>query len=421
MNKPDGFSITHYTLNITQSLPYNEGMAYPQLQVAPSAAKRIQHFDCWVFRDELLVPKDAPPNGAVVELIDRHGAFLGYAFYSAHAHVAARVVSTLKDCLVDRALFAQRIAAAIAHRKTITGTNAKRLIFSEADGLPGLIVDQYADILVLQSRTAGLEAWKSVVIDILRQALRPKGILERSDKEFRDEEGLPAVTQVLTGSIPERILIDEDGLQFWVDPHRGHKTGFYLDQRDTRHLVRRLIMPGQRVADICSYTGAFGIACASQGARVVCVEQQEPLLALAEEHARLNHVEGQVECVVADAFYWLETKAKGRDRFDWVLLDPPGLAKSKTDILKARQALHHLLVQALGLLAQRGTLVLSVCTYHLLGLTEEIVRIAAAERGVRLCVRGLSMQAADHPWILQMPMTRYLMTWLIQRDARPAA
>ena len=409
------FHLTHYTSNITQSFVcYNDAMASPQLEVSPSAAKRIRHFDCWVFRDELKTPEPSIPNGEVVELIDRHGAFLAYAFYGARSHIAARVVSTAKDRPVDRTLLAQRLKAALGRRQAITDTNAKRLVFSEADGLPGLIVDQYADYLVLQSRTAGLEQWKSVVVDLLMDALHPTGILERSDKEFRDEEGLDAVTRVVTGTVPERIRIEERGLSFWIDPHRGQKTGFYLDQRDTRRCVRELIQSGQRVADVCAYTGAFGLGAASRGAQVVCIEQQESCVELARENAALNRLADRVEFVTGDAFYWLEAAAKRGDQFDWVLLDPPGLAKSKAELPKARQALHHLVRNALVLLGSTGTLVLSICTYHLLSASEEIVRIAAEEQGLRLQVVGLSLQASDHPWILQMPMTRYLMSWFVQ-------
>ena len=396
-------------------------MPCPILSVSPAAAKRVQHHDCWVFRDELDPPADPPPNGEVVELADRHGRFLAYAFYSGSSHIAARVVSLERDQTVDRSLLKRRLAAALERRQAIRDTNARRLVFSEADGLPGLIVDQYADSLVLQMRTAGMERWKTAVVDALRELVKPAGILERSDKEFRDEEGLPPVVQLLHGRVPERIRIEEHGLHFWVDPHRGHKTGFYLDQRDTRRLIRELIQPGQRVADVCAYTGAFGIGAASRGARVVCVEQAEPLLELVRENAALNGVEERIERVAADAFYWLEAKAAQGERFDWVLLDPPSLAKSKAEVLKGRQALHHLLVHALALLTEKGTLVLSLCTYHLLGLAEEILRIAAAECGARLRVVAVTMQAADHPWVLQMPMTRYLMSWTVRRDGPPAA
>ncbi|MBI1992363.1 MAG: class I SAM-dependent rRNA methyltransferase [Candidatus Omnitrophica bacterium] len=335
-------------------------MALPQLTVAPSAAKRVRHHDCWVFKDELTSPTHSLRNGELVELADRHGAFLAYALYSAHSHIAARVVSTEQRRPWDRTLLAERLTTAIARRATLLGTNAKRLVFSA--------------------------------------------------------EGLPSLTQVLDGTVPERIRIEEDGLQFWVDPYHGQKTGFYLDQRQTRQWVRQRVRSGERVVDVCAYTGAFGIGAASRGAQVVCVEQDEGCLTLAKENAQLNQVEERMGFVAGDAFYWLKAKAESAERFDWVLLDPPSLAKSKADTLKGRQALHHLLVHALGLLAAGGTLALSVCTYHLLGLTEEILRIAAAERGVRLRILAVTMQANDHPWILQMPMTRYLMSWMAQRD-----
>ena len=396
-------------------------MAYPQVRVAPSAAKRIRHHDCWVFRDELLPPAPAAGNGELVELIDPHGTVLGAAFYSVHSHIAARVVTTRSDQPIDRGFFAERLQASLTRRRLLTGTNARRLVFSEADGLPGLIVDQYADVLVLQCRTAGMERWKSLIVDLLTEAVHPKGILERSDKAFRDEEGLPPLVQVLSGTVPERILIEEDGLRFWVDPYRGHKTGFYLDQRQTRRLVRARIQPGQRVADVCAYTGAFGIGAASRGAHVLCIEREEPWIALAKENAALNGLASRMEFIAGDAWYWLEAAASGRRRMDWVLLDPPSLAKGKAEVPKGRQVLHHLLRHAFGALAPGGMLAVSVCTYHLLGVADEIIRIAAADHAIRLRVLGLSLQADDHPWILQMPMTRYLMSWLVQCDGRPAA
>lgn len=391
-------------------------MSLPRVTIASKAAQRVRNYDAWVFRDELDGPADGVPNGEVVELIDQHGTFVAYAFYSATAHVAARALGIDRAQPFDRTLLSQRLRAAIDRRQSIGGTNAKRLVFSEADGLPGLIVDQYADVLVLQIRTAGMERWKPDAVEQLRRLLRPRGILERSDKEFRQAEGLPPVTQILDGTVPDRVEIKEHGLRFFVDPHHGQKTGFYLDQRETRQLVRGLIRPGQRVADVFAYTAAFGIAAAAQGARVVCVEREESCLALGKAHAELNGVTEHIEWVNGDAFYWLEAKAKSRERFDWVLLDPASLAKTKSDTLKGRQALHHLVVNGLQLLEPQGTLALSVCTYHLLGIVEEVLRIAAGDRGTRLRVRAVSMQAADHPWILQMLMTRYLATWIVQRE-----
>ena len=396
-------------------------MAYPQLTVSPEAAKRLRNFDCWVFRDELIRPPAALPSGEPVELIDRHGAFLGYAFYNAAARIAARVISRDSSAPVERTLFAQRLTEALARRASLEGTTARRLVFSEADGLPGLIVDQYGDHLVLQIRTAGLEPWRAVLVELLRDAVRPKGILERSDKEFRQEEGLAPTAGVLRGAVPDRILIREEPWQFWVDPHRGLKTGFYLDQRLTRRKLREAVAPHQRVLDAFSYTGSLGIAAATGGARVVCVEQQEPFLELAKENAKLNGVADRMEFVAGNAFYWLDAQAKGSTRYDWVLLDPPALAKSKAAVHQGRQALHHLLVHGLRALAPEGRMLVSVCTYHLLRDLEEIVRLAAGDADVRLTVRDQWAQASDHPWILQLPATRYLVSWVLACDAPSTA
>lgn len=396
-------------------------MTLPQIPVHANAARRVRHFDGWVFQDELKAPAGVAP-GTIVELLEESGAFLAYAFYHPQARLAARVLSIEQHDLPEPGgWLARRLRAAIARRDGLNASAGRRLIFSEADGLPGLIVDQYAGILVAQLRAAGWEPWRSHLVDHLRAALKPSGILERSDKEFRQEEGLPLVTQVLHGAVPERVQIEEDELKLLVDPHHGQKTGFYLDQRETRRAIRRRVTRGERVADVFSYTGAFGIGAAAQGAAVVCVEQDEGHLALAKENAALNGVAARMTFVAGNAFYWLEAKAEAGERFDWVLLDPPSLAKTKADVAKGRQALHHLLRHGLALMAEEGRLALSVCTYHLLEPAEEILRIAANERPIRLQVEALSLQAPDHPWIVQLPMSRYLMSWMARRAALPAA
>ena len=391
-------------------------MPTPELTVSSAAAKRLANFDCWVFRDELASPPPDLPDGACVRMLDGRGVFLGYGFFSASSHIALRRISREQNEEPSPDLFRQRIRAAVAKRKAFPAEAGRRLVSSEADDFPGLIVDQYGPVLVVQLRIAGLEPWRAALTEILSRELRPAGILERSDKEFRADEGLPERREVLHGSVAERIMIQDNGLRWIVDPYQGHKTGFYLDQRDTRAWVWSRVQPGQKVLDVFAYTGVFGIGAAKQGAQAVLVERQEPLLEIAREQAALNGVSDRIQTVAADAFYWLQAKCEGRERYDWVLLDPPGLSKAKADVPQARQSLHRLLVHALPLLAPEGKLVLSICTYHLLGLTEEIVRIAAAECGIRLRIIGLTLQAPDHPWILQVPATRYLMSWVIARD-----
>ena len=396
-------------------------MALPQVVIQPHAAKRVRHHDGWIFRDELIRAPADLPAGELVEAITDGGGFAAICAFNPASHIVLRVFTTIPGDTIDRAWLARRMARAVAKRIALTGTDAKRLIFSEADGLPGLIVDQYGAHLVIQIRTAGMERLRDLVVDLLQEQLQPAGILERSDKEFRQEEGLAPTAGVLRGAVPDRILIREEPWQFWVDPHRGLKTGFYLDQRLTRRKLREAVAPNQRVLDAFSYTGSLGIAAATGGARVVCVEQQEPFLELAKENAKLNGVADRMEFVAGNAFYWLDAQAKGSTRYDWVLLDPPALAKSKAAVHQGRQALHHLLVHGLRALAPEGRMLVSVCTYHLLRNLEEIVRIAAGDDDVRLTVRDQWAQASDHPWILQLPATRYLVSWVLACDAPSTA
>ncbi len=392
-------------------------MARPRITITSAAIKRVRNHDGWVFRDEILRADASLPAGELVDVTDHQERFVACAFYNAHSHIPLRIVSLDADEANDPTWLPHRITQAIAQRQRLTHTNAKRLIFSEADRLPGLIVDQYADYLVVQFRSAGMDRLRGIVVESLHALLQPQGMLERSDKEFREEEGLPAITQVLRGDVPQRILIEEGPLRFLVDPYQGLKTGFYLDQRPTRTRLLALVEPNQRVLDAFSYTGSLGIAAARRGARVVCVEQQESFIELAKENARLNGVEDRIEWVAGDAFYWLTAQAESKTNFQWVVLDPPALAKQKSQVVKGRQALHHLVVHALRLLPPDGSLLLSVCTYHLLNATEEIVRIASADVGCRLSVRDQWLQAEDHPWILHVPATRYLTSWHFSTNA----
>ncbi|MBI2885238.1 MAG: class I SAM-dependent rRNA methyltransferase [Candidatus Omnitrophica bacterium] len=396
-------------------------MALPQVVIQPHAAKRVRHHDGWIFRDEIVRAPEGLPAGELVEAVTDRGGFAATCAFNPASHIPLRVFTTTSGDTIDRAWLARRLARAVAKRARITGTDAKRLVFSEADGLPGLIADQYGTALVIQIRTAGMERLRDLMVDLLHEQLQPSGILERSDKEFRQEEGLAPTAGVLRGAVPERILIREEPWQFWVDPHHGLKTGFYLDQRLTRQKLRQAVEPNHRVLDTFSYTGSMGIAAATRGARVVCVEQQEPFVELAKENAKLNGVADRMEFVAGNAFYWLDAQAKGPSRYDWVVLDPPALAKSKAATQQGRRALHHLLVQGLRALAPEGRMLLSVCTYHLLRDLEEIVRIAAGDDDVRLTVCDQWTQASDHPWILQLPATRYLASWLLERDAPSAA
>lgn len=383
------------------------------VRVAPSAAKRLNNAYAWVFRDEMVRIQGSPESGDLVLLETARGETLGIGWYSATSHITVRLASRTLRALDEQWLPAM-LRAAVDRRAPLTETDAMRLVYAEADGLPGLIVDRYAEYLVIQLRHPGMARWREAIVDSLNALVHPRGMLERSDMESQSHEGLPPVTQVLRGEVPARLQIREGPLRFWVDPHRGHKTGFYLDQRELRAALRAMPASG-RVCDLFAYTGSLGIAAAAGGAAAVtCVEQDEPQLALAREQAALNGVAERVECVAGDVFYWLDFKANSGEPYDGVIVDPPGLAKSKADSGAGRRKLQSLLIGALRIVKPGGWCSVSLCTYHLLPVFEECLRIAGFETQRRLTVIRQCLQGADHPWILQQPETLYLRTLILR-------
>ncbi len=386
----------------------------PTAQLKPHADKKLRNAYLWVFRDELTGVTGAPEAGAVVRVVDSEGASVGLGWYSTASHIAVRMLTTQPRQAVDAALLRERLRAAVARRASITGTNARRLVYAEADGLPGIIVDQYDRWLVLQLRHPGAEPWRKTLVQELRKLCHPAGILERSDMPARTKEGLPPVQQVLDGEVPARLQITEDGLRFWVDVRGGRKTGFYLDQRQARRTLHAWVQPRQHVLDLFAYTGAFSVVAAARGASTLGVELTESHLALAREQAQLNGVAERMEFVAGDAFTWLETAASGGRRFDVVILDPPGLAKTAPEVPAARRRAQRMFTHAMRLVAPDGLLLASLCTYHLLPFFHELVRIAAFETQRRVWVLDEINQAPDHPWLLQHPETLYLKSLLLR-------
>jgi 23S rRNA (cytosine1962-C5)-methyltransferase len=282
-----------------------------------------------------------------------------------------------------------------------------RLLFSESDGLPGLIVDQYADYLVVQVRTLGMERLKELWLPLLIERLEPKGILERSEMTSRAEEGLDPFAGVLHGDAPELIEIEESGLVFLVPTDAGRKTGFYLDQRENRRRLAQLVQPGERVLDLFCYTGAFALYTARAGAHAIGVDILPDAIDLAEVHARRNRLEAH--WIVENAFDWLPQAAEQGAQFDWIVIDPPAIAKRQEQKDSLRWAVWKLVYHALPLLAEGGRLVICSCSYQL-SLTEmlDAVRLAATDRTIPLFVEAVSFQAPDHPYLLQFPESLYL-------------
>jgi 23S rRNA (cytosine1962-C5)-methyltransferase len=374
--------------------------------------KKIKNFYLWIFKDEVEnFEKVRKEPIQIVDVKSSTGEFLGKAFFNPKSHIVARIL-TRENEKINADFFKTRIKNAIERRKKLKiKSDAIRLIHAEADEIPGLIVDKFANYLAIQTRIAGIENFKHEIVKILTDTVKISGIYERNDMESRKEEGLEISSGELYGHVPRYVQIEENGLKFIVDLHYGQKTGFYLDQRDNRKKVKELIHKGDRVLDLFCYSGAFSIYCASAGAKVIGVDSDRSATDLARENAKLNQVNDKVTFLTADAFETVEQMANSAEKFDLIIIDPPAMTKTKKGAEGVKWAFHKLIFNSLKMLEPGGKLVVSSCAYHIsLDILQEAIRFASNDLGKRLRVIDVTFQPEDHPWILQMPETLYLKT-----------
>jgi len=378
-------------------------------------SKKVQKFYPLVYRDEVQDVSPSVEDGDLASLVDERGKFLAWGTYSAKSHVAFRVL-TLQDEPVDRDFFANRLQKAFEQRKHLQGiTNAARLVHAEADFLPGLVIDCYGDFAVIQVRTKGMERLRDLWFEPLLELLKPKGVYERSDMEGRREEGLAPFKGLLYGTVPKRIKIVEHGLMFLVDVEQGLKTGFYLDQRDNRKLVRELVQPGEQFLDLFAYTGAFSVYAATKGAECMAIEQHKHLVELGLEQAKLNGAKVNFRC--GNVFEELPKLASEGWQFDFIVIDPPAIAKSEKQIASLRKAIHRVVSDSLRVLKPGGRMLVCTCVYHMdWSDLIETVRFAASDLNVPLRILAQTTQATDHPIRLHIPESQYLRCLLLQRD-----
>jgi len=378
-------------------------------------SKKVQKFYPLVYRDEVAEVSPSVEDGDLATLLDERGKFLAWGTFSAKSHVAFRVL-TLQDEPVDKDFFANRFQKALEQRKHLWEiTNAIRLVHAEADFLPGLIVDLYDEFAVIQVRTKGMERLRNLWFEPLLELLKPRGVYERSDMEGRKEEGLTPFKGLLYGTVPERIEIVEHGLRFLVDVERGLKTGFYLDQRDNRKLVSELILPGEQFLDLFAYTGAFSVYAATKGAECTAIEQHKHLVDLGLEQAKLNRVKVNFRC--GNVFEELPKLGSEGRKFDFIVIDPPAIAKSEKQIASLRKAIHRVVSDSLRVLKPGGRMLVCTCIYHMdWSDLIETVRFAASDLNVPLRILAQTTQATDHPIRLHIPESQYLRCLLLQRD-----
>ncbi len=373
-----------------------------------NADRRVRKGHLWVFSNEIADPPVSQLSpGSVHELKDSHGEFLGMVYTNPASLIAARILSRRRTA-IDADFFHARIQAAFERRqKLFPDSDVYRLVFGEADLLPGLIVDRYADFLAVQSLTAGMDHFLDLVIATLCELLSPTGIYLRNDSPFRVLEGLAADKSVAFGSVPEMVTIRSGNLRFLVDIPNGQKTGFFLDQESNRSLMKRYVFPGAKVLDLFCYTGAWGLHAAAAGAEhVTAADLSRGALKTADENAELNGM-SQVFRTVRDSA--IELLKKTHETWDVIILDPPAFIRSRSHINEGRKGYIDVNRRALGRLGPGGILVTCSCSHHLDAAGfEEILLAASRQSGRELRILESRGQGPDHPVLLSMPETRYL-------------
>ncbi|MFA6450387.1 MAG: class I SAM-dependent rRNA methyltransferase [bacterium] len=375
----------------------------------------------WIFSGAIIKTTGRPGPGETVAAFSADGKFLAWAAYSPESQIRARVWSYDPGDVIGPDFFKREIAQSIERRKLVAPdesvTNAYRMINSESDNLPGLIVDKYGDTLVLQSLTAGSELHKDLFADILAEATGCRTIYERSDAETRGQEGMEPVTGILRGGpATEKVEIVENGLKFLVDIAGGHKTGFYLDQRENRRILREFAA-GRDVLNCFCYTGGFSVNALAGGAnRVVSVDSSEPALEFAAENVALNGYEsGNCEWAREDVFQYLRGCVSRGAKFDLIVLDPPKFAASREHLIKAGRAYKDINMLAMKSLNPGGLLFTFSCS-GAVGPEDfrKAVAWAALDAPAETRIIKILTQAPDHPVTLNFPQAEYLKGLVVQ-------
>ena len=383
----------------------------PRIVLKPGREKSLRHRHPWIFSGAVERIEGDPALGATVAVAARDGAFLARAAYNPNSQISARAWTFDPAETVDEAFLRRRLQASIARRATLRpGSTGVRLVHGESDGLPGLVIDRYGDVLVAQLLSAGAERWRERWGPLLAEATGVKTVFERSDVEVRGLEGLPPRVGPLLGDAPKSARIDEDGIAYEVDVAHGQKTGFYLDQRENRFLARALAQ-GADVLNAFCYTGGFSLAALKGGARhVESIDTSEEALALARRNLALNAFDAsKAEWIAADVFAHLRRYRDQGRHFGLIVLDPPKFAPTEKHVPNAARAYKDINLWAMKLLAPGGHLLTFSCSGAVgPDLFQKIVAGAAADAKVDLQVRRHLGASEDHAVSIHFPEGEYL-------------
>jgi len=376
-------------------------------RVNKKGADRVRQGHLWIYRSDVV--EVAADGGSVVRVTDERGNFIGQALFSDASQIALRFLTQSSE-EIDRDWWLRRIRDAAGRRNIPPDTNAYRLIYSEGDLLPSLIVDRYDDVLVIQTLSQGSDALKSFLTEILIEEFNPRAVIERNDARVRELEGLPLIAAAVYGEAPAELEILQHGLRFRVEPLGGQKTGSFLDQRENRLATRAAALTTNaiRALDCFTFNGAFALHLAPACESVIGIDISGEAVAAARRNAELNALRN-VEFREANVFDALREMEAAGERFDVIVLDPPAFAKNRASLKSAIRGYKEINLRALKLLNSGGVLVTCTCSYHVSEeLFLEILAQAAIDAHRRVQIMEKRMQATDHPVLVGMPETYYL-------------
>lgn len=388
------------------------------VQLRKDEDRRIRAGHLWIYSNEIDVkatPLAGIEPGEIVDVRDARGAWLGRGYVNPHSLIAIRLLTRRRQEQIDAAFVRGRVERALELRQQLFDRPFYRLIFGEADGLPGIVADRFGDVVVVQPTTAGAERLLDPIVDALVEVVGATGVLVRADSSTRSYEGLPEYTRVASGEVPEVVRIEENGARFDVPILTGQKTGWFFDHRMSRGRLAAYAS-GARVLDVFSYLGGWGIQAAVAGARAVhCVDASAPALNGVEVNADLNGVADRVSVERGDAFAVLQRLRDAGESFDVVVVDPPAFIKRRKDQREGEMAYRRLNRAALELLGPDGLLVSASCSFHMErdALLRAILWGAEGSgRDVQVLEEG--HQAPDHPFHPAIPETNYLKTFFVR-------
>lgn len=384
------------------------------------AGRSLKAGGMWVYDNEISSVKETVRDGGLVHVLDFDGFFLGTGFINRRSKITVRLLSRKKETVIDDAFWERRVRDAWNYRKQTVDTGSCRVIFGEADWFPGLVVDKFSDVLVVESLALGIDRFKPLIVDILRRVLsedgiKIRGVYERSDAKVRLQEGMERFKGFLSEPFDTRVQIEENGVKYLVDVQDGQKTGFFLDQKHNRAAIHR-ISAGRRVLDCFTHTGSFALNAGIAGAQsVLGVDASQTGIDMAEENARLNGLQDRVHFTCADVFDLLPRLEAQGERYGLVILDPPAFTKSRNSIKNAVKGYREINLRGMRLVEDGGFLATCSCSHFMdPELFSKTIREAAHGAHKRLRQVYFGTQCCDHPILWAADESYYLKFYIFQ-------